>query len=476
MNKSILDLDATTLAVKIRAGEITSTEATETYIAHLEAINPVLNVLVEDRFALAREEAKACDERIAKGEAVSGRLFGVPVSVKECMDLAGMKTTGGLPHRRDHVVTADADVVARMRAEGAIVLGKTNTPALCFYQETVNKLYGRTNNPWDVTRTAGGSSGGEGALIAAGGAALGIGSDIGGSVRFPAHFNGVIGFKSGNGQVSLQGQFPAIEEPLQQRMFGLGAMAKSVEDAELLHEIVALEAPTRQDLSRFSIILPPKHPKFPLGEATGNLLEQVEAFLRERFPIRHDNPPQYEKMAEIWQLAMSIDGAANVAEVAFGGRSQGPVGALMREVLTGKTDSQAHLSWALIGARMFKPSAQKVAAMRAQMQELDTACDAYLDQAILILPTYHVPAPKHGDLYREIFSIQKTYTRYMPYIAVANTLGLPTLTLPVGEADGLPIGLQLIARVGQEQALFELGRLLEQQFRGYVRCTLHDHS
>lgn len=477
MNKSILDLDATTLAARIRAGEVSSREATEAYIGHLEAVNPHLNVLVEERFALARAEAEACDEALRQGLEVNGRLFGVPVSVKESMDVAGMKTTGGLVHRKDHVAEEDADVVARMRAEGAIVLGKTNTPALCFFQETVNKLYGRTNNPWDVTRTAGGSTGGEGALIAVGGAALGIGADVGGSIRFPAHFNGIVGFKSGDGQVSVDGQFPPVDHPLQRRMFGIGAMAKSVADAELLHDILALEKPEPVDLSAFDIIVPPKHPKVPLGAATERVLNRVRDHLAQEFAVRAEHPPLYERMAEIWQLVMSVDGAENIAKLAFGPRKVAAVSEFMREVATGRTETPHNLTWAIIGARLFRPSARKMEQVKEQLKQADAACETYLRNAVLILPTYHVPAPKHGHLYREIFSIQKTYLRYMPYIAVANSMGLPALTMPLGEDEnGLPIGLQLISLNGQEKALFALGKRLEQSFRGYVRCTKYDRD
>ena len=176
---SILEMDATLLAEKIRNREISSLEATETYIEHLQKINPVLNCLVEERFEEARSEAQEADRKLQAGNA-AGRLFGVPISMKDSFDVNGMRTTGGLVHRRDAIQDTDAEVVARLKKEGAIILGKTNTPVLCFYQETDSKLHGRCNNPWDVNRTPGGSSGGEGALIAAGGAAVGLGSDIGG--------------------------------------------------------------------------------------------------------------------------------------------------------------------------------------------------------------------------------------------------------------------------------------------------------
>src|SRR5699024_11086350 len=125
-----------------------------------------------------------------------------PISIKESFNVSGMKTTGGIIHRQDIIKSRDAITVQKLKDAGAIVLCKTNTPALCFCQETDNKLYGRTNNPWNIKHTAGGSSGGEAALLSVGGAAVGLGSDIGGSIRFPSHFNGVVGFKSGKNEVS----------------------------------------------------------------------------------------------------------------------------------------------------------------------------------------------------------------------------------------------------------------------------------
>ena len=199
--QNLLDMDASELARMIANREITSREATESFIDHIKKVNPSLNFLVEDRFVNALEEADEADRQIAENKA-RGKLFGVPISMKESFHVNEMKTTGGLLNRKDAIQKSDAEIVVKLKGEGAIILGKTNTPELCFCQETDNKLYGRTNNARDSSRTAGGSSGGEAVMISVGGAAAGIGSDIGGSIRFPSHFNGVIGFKSGNSQVS----------------------------------------------------------------------------------------------------------------------------------------------------------------------------------------------------------------------------------------------------------------------------------
>jgi fatty acid amide hydrolase 2 len=472
MNDEILDMDATTLAMKLRMGEISSVEATTTYIQQIRLTNPNLNFLVEDRFDLALQEAEQCDQLLKEGKG-EGRLFGVPISMKECFDVAGMKTTGGLRHLKDHVVDRDADIVTKLRAEGAIILGKTNTPTLCFCQETDNKLYGRSNNPWDMTRTTGGSSGGEAACIAVGGAAVGIGSDIGGSIRFPSHFNGVIGFKSGANQVSQTGHFPAVTDPYQEKMLGIGGIAKSVADAELINEIIAVKPLEEIDLTNFELIIPPIHPKAPVSKETEELLEKVRTYLSNQYFITTQFPPYFEKMAVMWQLFMSIDGGAGVASHAFPNKKSSPIKEYTKELFSKNADIHRHLSWGLIGVNLFKPSGKQLDKLKNELVVAQKESTDYFHQKVLMVPVYHQPALPHGDVYNEIFSIRKTYQKYMPYVAIANTLGLPALTIPVGESkNGLPIAIQLITSVGQEKALFYFGRLMEENFRGYQRCKL----
>lgn len=477
MHRAILDMDATTLGAKIKTGALSSADATNAYIEHLEHANRKLNCLVEDRFGIAREEARQADARRAQG-AAGGRLFGVPISIKEAFDVAGMKTTGGLLHRRNHRATQDAPVVAKLKREGAIILGKTNTPTLCFCQETENKLYGRSNNPWDTSRTTGGSSGGEAALIAVGGAAVGLGSDIGGSIRFPAHFNGVVGFRSGNRQVSQQGHFPLVEEPWQERMLGIGALAKSVADAELLNAIIAEQAPQAVDADAFELVIPPAHPRFPLDPSSARCLVAVREFFGAQGPVAQDAPPFFEKMALWWQLIMSVDGGAGIARLAFDGLHPNTTKvwrAYLKELARHDTPYHRYLTWALIGASLFRPSRRKWAGLIGELRQADDAVATYLDKRVLVLPVYHSAALRHGGVYGEIFSVRRTFLRVMPYVAMVNVLGLPALTVPVGrDENGMPIAVQLVASVGNEQALFHVGRQLEKRFGGYVRCSAHD--
>jgi fatty acid amide hydrolase 2 len=470
----ILNMDATTLAKKIREGEITSTEAVETYIKHIQSINPSINALVEDRFKTAISEANKADQLIKEGN-ISGKLFGVPISIKEALNVAGMKTTGGLISRKNNYETEDAEAVAKLKAEGAIVIGKTNTPELCFCQESENKLYGRTNNPWDVRRTAGGSSGGEGALIAAGGAAVGVGSDIGGSIRFPSHFNGVIGFKPGNRQVSQQGSFPYVEDPFQERMLGIGPIAKSIEDVELVYSIIANEKASEKNLSEFNIAILAESQPFPLGDETQSILNSTHETLREEYNTERTDPPFFNESARIWQEIMSINGGRETEKVAFGDAKPHTIREYVKEMTSGNSDLHRYLTWAMIGAKLFKPSQKRISEITIQLEKGDIVLNDFLKNRILILPVYHVGALNHGDVYKEIFSIKKTFLKYMPFVAYANVWGLPVLTVPVGvDHNGMPIGIQIISQIGNEDAIFQLGKIMADKYRGYIRCDKHD--
>lgn len=464
----VLDLDASALTKMIATKEITSREATETFIDHIKNINPMINFLVEDRFKSALAEADEADRQLAENKP-NGKLFGVPISMKESFDVAEMETTGGLLNRKGFVQHSNAEVVQRLKDEGAIILGKTNTPELCFCQETDNKLYGRTNNARDLTRTAGGSSGGEAVMISVGGAAAGLGSDIGGSIRFPSHFNGVIGFKAGKGQVSTVGSYPSENHVLQERMQGIGPITKSVRDARLLYNIVA-KIPTKKNIiDDFTINVLPKT-DFPLSPTTLSLIDSVYLSIEKRFTTQRSIPPYFNDSALVWQEIMSINGGKGPGIEAFGNQPARPVRAYINELINGKAKVHRYLSWALIGASLFKPSDKRVKEIEEHISRGDDVLNDYLNERILIFPVYHTAAPKHGTVYKEIFSIRKTYQKYMPYVAYANVWGLPVLTIPVGSDDkGMPIAVQLISKNGNEDALFTLGEFIEKKFESYVR-------
>ncbi|SEP83053.1 fatty acid amide hydrolase 2 [Virgibacillus subterraneus] len=468
--QSILDMDATSIANAIKSGELSSYEVVNIYIEHLKRVNPAVNAVVEERYAEAIREAQEKDNQ--KEHVNKGPLFGVPISVKEAFNVVNMKTTGGLLNRKHLIAREDADVVAKLKEAGAIILGKSNIPALCFCQETDNKLYGRTNNPWDVARTAGGSSGGEGALLGAGGAAAGIGSDIGGSIRFPSHFNGVVGFKPGKFQVSSNGHFPADTIPLQKRMSGMGPMGKSVRDMELIYDIIANNPFTEQSLSDFEIDILSFDMNIPLSQKTKETLSGIEQYLSRLFLVNRSTPPYFENSAQLWQEIMSLDGGKSMEKLAFSTDRSNVLAAYAKEKLTRKTKVHPYLSWALIGAKLFKPSAGRIKEIEGIIEQGDEEVATFLNNRLLILPVYHTGAPEHGKVFQEIFSIRKTFLHYMPYIAYANVWGLPSLTIPAGtDENDMPIGIQIISANGNEDAIFQLGKIVERKSGGYNRCS-----
>ncbi|MBS1914341.1 MAG: hypothetical protein JST22_20290 [Bacteroidetes bacterium] len=227
----IAGMPAAQLAERIACGDITAREAVEAHIERIEQVNKRLNAVVVKRYEAARGEADAADRRRLNGEPV-GTLHGVPITVKESLDLAGTASTFGLATRAAHRATADELHVHRMREAGAIVLGKTNVAQLLFYYESDNPHYGRTNNPWSEDRTPGGSSGGEAAIIAAGGSAMGVGTDIGGSLRIPAAFCGIASIKPTAGRTPDPGRFsvPIAQNVIQSQV---GVLARTVGDVAL---------------------------------------------------------------------------------------------------------------------------------------------------------------------------------------------------------------------------------------------------
>ena len=196
-----LALGAREISERVASGELSAREVIEEHVRRIEEVNPRLNAVVVTQFDCALREADAADAALAHGGPL-GPLHGVPVTIKEQFMVPGTPTTMGLPSRASHRAPSDGPLVGRLRRAGAIVLGKTNVSQLLIYHESDNPVYGRTNNPWDPERTPGGSSGGEAAIIAAGGSSLGLGGDYGGSIRVPAHFSGLHGLRPTAGRLT----------------------------------------------------------------------------------------------------------------------------------------------------------------------------------------------------------------------------------------------------------------------------------
>src|SRR2546429_2812013 len=230
-------LSAREIAAQIRCKEVSPVEVTRAHLERIERLNPELNAFVDCQPEAVLAQARAAEKAILRGDEL-GPLHGVPLSIKSAIDVAGHRCEAGTRLRAGHIAAQDAPLVARLRAAGAVILGVTNTPELLMAWETDNLLYGRTNNPWDLSRTSGGSSGGESAAIASGCSAGGVGSDGGGSIRVPAHFTGICGLKPTPGRIPATGHYPKAGGPF--ALIGVvGPMARTIEDLRTLFEVMA---------------------------------------------------------------------------------------------------------------------------------------------------------------------------------------------------------------------------------------------
>ncbi len=245
----IINLSATQLAQEIKAGRLSAKEVVDTHIGRIEAVNPRINAVVIPLFEEARKEADAADAAQRRGHSL-GPLHGVPITIKEQFLVKGTATSFGLLNQKDHRAAEDGPLVRRLREAGAIILGKTNTSQLLIYIESDNPVYGRTNNPWNLERTCGGSSGGEAAIIAAGGSPLGLGGDLGGSIREPAHFCGIHGLKPTSWRLTNFDTRPDVFSGGQEVIVPQpGPMARSVADLALAMEVLAAPGVERIDPS-----------------------------------------------------------------------------------------------------------------------------------------------------------------------------------------------------------------------------------
>ncbi|WP_437330428.1 amidase [Sorangium sp. So ce381] len=475
----LLLLSATRLAALIRERAVTSAEVVEAHIRHIERVNPTLNAMVADRFEAARAEARAVDALLDQGGAAGAPPFlGVPCSIKESFAVAGMPNSAGLVARAEVRAEEDAVTVTRLRAAGFIPLGVTNVSELCMWMETNNRLYGRTNNPYDPARTAGGSSGGEAAVIGAGGAPVGLGSDIGGSIRMPAFFNGVFGHKPTGGLVPTTGQFPLPGER-GLRFMTTGPIARRAED--LMPVLRILAGPDARD---------PGCAPLPLGDPASVDLGALTVLSVEHDGVRRvsaDLVAAQRKAAEalaacgatvvearidllaraldIWTAMVGTSGGVTFRALLGGGR---PV-SLPRELARWSVRRSTHTLPAL-GLALLEDVGGLLPARVERALELGKALRAELvsrigEQGVMLYPSYPSPAPRHYAPLLPPF--QWTYT------AVLNVMEMPATQVPLGlNGEGLPLGVQVAAIHGNDHVTIAVAEHLERSFGGWVPPSL----
>lgn len=431
-------------AEAVRAGEISALEAADAAIARIEAIDGAINAVVVRDFERARDAAKAVDASRTPGDA--RRLLGVPMTVKESNDVAGLPSTWGFESFRDVDAARDAVVVARLKAEGAIILGKTNVPVALGDWQSVNPVYGRTVNPFDHARSPGGSSGGAAAALATGMVPLEIGSDIGGSIRFPAHMCGVFGHKPSWGVVPQRGHLFPGTDGCDAPLAVVGPMARNVGDLIAALEVIAgpeagsgvrldLPAPRFDGLGGVRVRVIREMPNVPVDADTGAALDRLVG------QMRAAGVTVSEGGAGLPDLAEMVPTYVRMLMTVI---SRGDPGA---------TPVSAHEWMNLLDYQL---------AITRQWAAFFEGVDILLSPAFSTPAFPHKDEPDWGKRTLDVDGLTLPYGSQLAWAAIATFAGLPSTCVPVAKsAGGLPIGFQLIGAPLADRTTLRFASLLE---------------
>ncbi len=462
----LLSLSATRQAALIRNHDVSSVELIHAHLNQISAVNPSLNAAIEVLGDRALEQARAADDAQSRGQAC-GPFHGVPFSIKDSIEVKGTRCTAGtVGHANAPLSANDATVVARLRQAGAIPIAKTNLPDLLFAFESDNLLFGRTNNPYDLSRTSGGSSGGEAALIASCGSPMGFGSDCAGSVRVPAAFCGIAGIKPTSGRIPRTGHFPPAGgwiTPLWQ----IGPMARHVEDLMVMMQLLASPDGVDPDVAGQPFSPFSEHDLGTLrlacytsdghsaasDEVAAVVQSAARALAHDVTSIEEDRPGCIGETYELEMKLLGADGGDSLRSylAAIGSTRLHPL-------LTGWLDKlEAHRT-DLAG---FQGYWAQWDSYRAEMASFFRRYDA------IICPVYSQPALPHGS------STQDENFRGFAHTMAYNLAGLPGAVVRCGESSsGLPIAVQIVARPWREDVTLALAARLEQEFGGWKAPSL----
>ena len=466
----LLTLGAAQLVNEIRFGNVTPLEAVDAHIERIEAVNPAINALVTPMFDQAREQGRIATDHARKNRDDLPPLFGLPVTIKDELAVKGVRLTAGSARYRNHIAERDAESVRRLRAAGAIILGKTNCTELGASVETGNPIFGLTRNPWNVERSAGGSTGGEGALIAAGGSPLGIGADIGGSIRIPSALCGIVGLKPTSGRISADGHLPD-PPPRMAAWLTAGPMARRVEDIALALSVLSKTPVTpHTDVPlRGRRVVVPRFLPVPsvsrdiaagIRDATGVLAGAgMELEEGRKLPILRSVAETAVVMYREWLPALRTD---------LGGGK--PVN-LFTEVLAlvlGKGRVTSSVLAGLTALRcIFGPLALLLRYPRSNGLEAirSEILSAMGPGGLLLTPVLSTTARPHGFAW--------TPAGVPFYTVIFSSLGFPAVAVPVGiSKEALPVSVQLIGCPGEDETVLAAASVVEKAFGGWRMAPL----
>lgn len=476
---------ARTLATALARGELSSRELLETFVTRIQRHNPSINAVVALDLDSARRAADAADAAARRGETL-GPLHGLPMTIKDTYEVPGMPCTAGAPAYREHRPRKAAFAVQRLLDAGAIPFGKTNVPYLASDLQSYNRVYGVTHNPWNRELTAGGSSGGAAAALAAGFTPLELGSDIGGSIRIPAHFCGVYGHKPTHGIVSLRGHIPGPPGTLSEPNLAVaGPMARSASDLDLMLDVIAGAGPTQQpawqlhlppaphgSLKEFRVLLWLDDEHCPLDPRMLPVYRRLEQALRAAGATVDTGSPlgwTLDKLYPVYvtQLSAAIMvGAPGVVRNAM--RAFAPAAKLARRVV----DVPRHADRFLAGAGMSHSdwivSREKTQRLKEKFMTVFEDYDVILAPPALTTAFAHDHEGHLGQRKVDVAGTRRHYLDLFMWIAPATLLGLPATSAPVGRTEqGAPVNIQVIGNQFEDRTTIRFAQLLEEAIGGF---------
>jgi amidase len=470
---------AARLVAALRAGEVSSRELLDLYLGRIEAADPALNAVVTLDTERAHRLAAGADEALARGEA-AGPLAGLPITIKDTIETEGLRTTAGAPWLSGHIPDRDATAVARLKAAGAIVFAKTNCPLYGGDAQSENVVFGTTGNPWDTGRSPGGSSGGSAAALAAGQTALELGSDIGGSVRNPAHYCGIYGHKPSFGIIPTRGHIPPPPGALcPVDLAVVGPLGRDAEDLALALDTLA--GPDEADCTAWRLDLPPprgralsdyrvgvwlEDPACPVASAVGDVLDNaVDALASAGANLSTRLRPDFT-LAEAHRTYQRL-----LYGVTTGGLANRVYGTLLAKAQELEPDDDGrnarYLRDGTARHRDWLAADEERARYRARWREFFGRCD------ILLCPTVPTTAIRHDhtNINRRTIDVDGETRDYWDQIiwpGMASMAGLPATVAPVGRAsDGLPVGIQIVGPYLEDAGTIHFARLLAAVLGGY---------
>jgi amidase len=468
------------LAAAIRRREIASLELLDLYAARIEKYDKPLNSVVTLDLERARARARQADDALARGESW-GPLHGLPITVKDSLETAGIRTTAGFPPFSDHVPNIDADIVDRTVKAGAIVFAKTNLPTLAADLQTYNPIFGTTNNPWNVARVPGGSSGGSAVSLAAGFTSFEIGSDIGGSIRTPSGWCGVYGHKPTHGIIPGRGHIPGPPGMLSEPDLAMnGPMARSADDLDLLLQVQAgppgdrarawkldLPPPRRTKLSEYRVAAWLDDDAFPVDPAVRSVLSNAVQALRSAGASVDEGARPAIRLADLFdtylQLLLPVIVAGAPAEQLEALRSiaaASPADARDGLTLMGRYGMAPHLAW--LSANEARER------IRTAFADFFTRYDVLLTAITPVTAVLHDQSEPMPMRSITVAGAPRPYFDLLAWISPATCALLPATAAPVGlAADGMPVGMQIVGPFLEDRTTIDFARKLSDVIGGF---------